>query len=203
MEERSGEWLRMVEVCMCCSVQAGVLSVLTKHWQLRENWLKRACRAWSYFTMPMKDQVIVKYISRFWFSTVVPHLWWNIWKENLLMNSVLLELTLRKPTGKVTSQVLQMKIFYLWDDLIWLTSVFSLENENSISSFSAAIHTLPVHGKFKMSSLRLLRYQQYIRSQLNWVFEKWTVVSCVASVRPLPWVIGTTQLCLKAVLCGF
>lgn len=34
------------------------------------------------------------------------------------MNSVLLELTLRKPTGKVVSQMLQMKIFYFWDDLI-------------------------------------------------------------------------------------
>lgn len=146
--------------------------------------------------MPMKDQVIVKYISRFWFSTVVPHLWWNIWKENLLMNSVLLELTLRKPTGKVTSQMLKMKIFYLWDDLIWLKSVFSLENENSISSCSATIYILPVLGKFKMSSLRLLRYQQNIRSQLNWVFEKSAVVSFVASVRPLLWVIAITHLCL-------
>lgn len=44
---------------------------------------------------------------------------------------------------------------------------FRLENENSISSCSAAIYILPVHGKFKMSSLRLLRYRQYIRSQLN------------------------------------
>lgn len=128
MEEHSGE---RFEVCMCRSVQAGVLSVLTKTGQLRENWLKRACRAWNDFTMPVKDRVTVKYISRFWFSTVVPHLWWNIWKENLLMNSVLLELTLRKPTGKVASQMLQMKIFYFGDDLIWLKSVFSLENGNS------------------------------------------------------------------------
>lgn len=99
--------------------------------KLGSSGLKRACRAWNDFTMPVEDQVIVKYISRFWFSTIVPHLWWNIWKENLLMNSVLLELTLRKPTGKVTSRMLQMKILSFWDDLIWLKSVFSLGSENS------------------------------------------------------------------------
>lgn len=193
MEEHSGERLRSACAAVCrqvfcqCSLKLVAQGKLVK---------KRACRAWNDFTMPMKDRVVVKYISRFWFSTVVPHLWWNIWKENLLMNSVLLELTLRKRTGKVTSQMLQMKIFYLRDDLIWLTSVFSLENENSVSCCSAAIYILPVLGKFKMSSLRLLRYRQYIRSQLNWVFKKWTVVSHVASVRPLPWVTGITHLCL-------